>query len=310
VTVASVIARQSLSALVRERTVLLIAGIFVAMVLVAAWMGWSTTATVNGIYKGAVVYLKSAGQPVPPNPLGDTTALAVLRNLTVYVSLIGTFAAIVTGQRLIEADRRAGVLPLIAARPATRMTYVSGKMQALALATFALVGGAALIAGLTLLLLPGINVSGAEWLRLGAFFALSWVYVTVFGMVALGAAARIPATAGGLLAATILWLAITFVLPALTGNVNPTAAINPISALVAAPDTPVFTAFGTILGPVSLSESYEYLAAHLMGYLPVGLSPRGVVPPILSVLAAFAAALVFAVRSGLSLDPNAGGPDA
>ncbi|MGB5557428.1 MAG: hypothetical protein WBN04_05390 [Paracoccaceae bacterium] len=309
-TATSLVAAQSLAALVRERTVLLIAGIFTAMVLISAWMGWSTTSTVNGIYADAVIYLQSIGQPVPPNPLGDASALSVMRNLTVYVSLIGTFAAIVTGQRLIEADRRAGVLPLIAARPPARMTYVAGKMQALALATAALVALAALISILTLLLLPGVTVAGVEWARLGAFFGLSWLYVTFFGMVALGAAARISATAGGLLAATILWLAITFVLPALTGNVNPTAAINPISALVAAPDTPVFTALGNILGPLSLSEAYEYLAADLMGYLPVGLLPRGVVPPLASLIVAFGAALIFAVRSGLSLDPNAGGPDA
>ncbi len=309
-TPASIVAAQSLAALLRERTVLLIAGIFTAMVLVSAWMGWSATATVNGIYADAVIYLQSIGQPVPANPLGQTSALGVLRNLTVYVSLIGTFAAIVTGQRLIEADRRAGVLPLIAARPPARMTYVAGKMQALALATAALVTLAAVISGLTLVLLPAIAVTAGEWLRLGGFFLLSWVYVTLFGMVALGAAARIPATAGGLLAATILWLAVTFVLPALTGNVNPTAAINPISALVATPETPVFTILGTVLGPVSLSEAYAYLAAGLMGYLPVGLVPRGVVPPFLSLIVLFAAALVFALRSGLALDPNAGGPDA
>jgi ABC-type transport system involved in multi-copper enzyme maturation permease subunit len=306
----SLVAAQSLAALVRERTVLLIAGIFTAMVMVSAGMGWSTTATVNGIYADAVVYLQSIGQPVPQNPLGDTSALSVMRNLTVYVSLIGTFAAIVTGQRLIEADRRAGVLPLIAARPIARMTYVTGKMQALALATAALMALAAGISSLTLILLPGLSVTAGEWIRLGGFFGLSWVYITLFGMVALGAAARIPATAGGLLAATILWLAITFVLPALTGNVNPTAAINPISALVASPDTPVFAALGNVLGPFSLSEAYEYLSADLMGYLPAGLLPRGVVPPLASLIVAFGAALVFAVRSGLSLDSNVGGPDA
>jgi ABC-type transport system involved in multi-copper enzyme maturation permease subunit len=304
------IASQSIAGLARERTVLLIAGLFAAMVLVSAWLGWSATSTVNGIYDDAVLFLRSQGQPIPANPLGDVSALSVLRNLTVYISLIGAFAAIVIGQRLIEADRSAGVLPLIASRAPTRLRYIAGKIGALVLATFGLIAIAAIIAVVTLLLLPGVSASGADWLRLLAFFAASWLYVSFYGLVAIGAAARISSVAGGLLAATILWLVMTFVLPALTGNVNPTAAINPISALAAAPHTPVFDTLGFWLGPVSLSQGYDYLAADLMGYLPKNLLPRAAVPPPISLVFATFAALIFAVRSGLSLDPNAGGPDA
>lgn len=307
---ARIICTQSLATLVRERTVLLVIAMFSLMVLVSAWLGWSATHTVNTIYSDAAAYLTSVGEPVPPNPVSLGSPLAVLRNVTVYVGLIGTFAAIVIGQRLIEGDRRAGVLPLIGARPLSRASFARGKIAALCLSTTAMMIIAAMVSALTLAVLPGAHVTGAEWGRLAAFFLLAWGYMTLFGLVALGAAARISTMAGGLLAATVLWLAVTFVLPAITGNVNPTAAINPISGLAVAPDTPLFTQLGFWLGPISLSEHFNYLSAGLMGYRPDALAPRGLVAPLACLVAGFIAAGGFAVVSCLTLDPNAGGPDA
>ena len=155
----------------------------------------------------------------------------------------------------------------------------------------------------TFAILPAVHIGPGEALRLAGFFGLAWGYMLIFGLVALGATARLTATAGGLLAATVLWLAVTFVLPALTGNINPTAAINPVSALAAAPDTPVFALLGNLLGPVSLAESFKYLSAELMGYLPGGVVPRGAVPPLVSLVLALGLAAGFALAGCLALDP-------
>lgn len=307
---ARTLAAQALAGLTRERTVALVAALFAGLVLISAWLGWAATGTVNAIYADAATWLKSAGQPVPPNPVTEGSPLALLRNLSVYVSLIGAFSAIVIGNRLIEVDRRAGVLPLIAARPLDRLSFAIGKIAALAGATLALVAVAGLVSATTLTVLPAIHVTSGEWLRLAAFFTLGWAYMLTFGLLALAATARFAAPAAGLLAATVAWLAVTFVLPALTGNVTPTAAINPVSALAAAPDTGLFHAFGEIFGPLSLAESFKFLAADLLGYLPVGIVPRGVVPPLVDLAAALGLAAALALASGLFLDPTRGGPDA
>ena len=119
--------RQAVATLIRERTVALVAALFAVLVLVSAYLGWSATATVNAIYADAAAYLATTNQPVPPNPVTEGSPLALLRNLSIYVSLIGAFAAIVIGQGLVEADRRAGVLPLIGARPLGRLDYALGK---------------------------------------------------------------------------------------------------------------------------------------------------------------------------------------
>ncbi len=304
------IAAQAMTGLMRERTVMLVAVMFVALVFVSAYLGWAATTTVNAIYADASAYLASVGQPVPPNPVTEGSPLAILRNLSVYVSLIGAFAAVLTGTRLIEADRTAGTLPLMAARPLERVTYARGKVEALGRATAAIILVAAIVSALTLVVMPQVRVGAADWVHFVGFFALSWAYVMVFGLVALGAAARFSAPAAGLLGATVVWLAVTFVLPAITGNVTPTAAINPVSALAAAPDTAAFQLLGDLFGPLSLSESYKFISADLLGYLPDGIQPRGLIPPLVDLLLALGISGGIALAGCLALDPNQGGPDA
>lgn len=301
------IARQALTGLARDRGVALLAVIFAVMVAVSAFLGWSATQTVNAIYAQAVQWLTTQGAPVPPNPLHEMPPLASLRNLPVYISFLGAFAAIVIGQALVETDRRAGVLPLIGTRAVNSTTVATGRMLALTLATGALMAAAGLVSVLALLTLP-IAMTLNDWIALGTALALGWLYMTTFGLLSLGLAARLPGTAAGLLAATVIWLAITFVLPALTGNVNPTAAINPVSALASVPDTALFHALSRPLGPVSLSEAFGWLEARTMGYLPDGLAPRAPLP-LLSLGLAFAGSAAFAFHANTTLDPN-GGPDA
>ncbi len=231
------LARQSLAGLMRDRSVLILVAFFAAMVMVTAWLGWSATNTVDAIYADAAQYLTGAGQPVPSNPVSQSAPLAVLRNLGVYISLIGTFGAIVIGQLLIEADRRAGTLPLLGTRPFARRDYALGKMRALGVATGAMMAVAGLISVATLFTIPSLVVRSADLARLGLFLILGWAYITTFGLVALGAAARMPATASGLISASVVWLVVTFVLPELTANIHPTASINPVSTLAATPDS-------------------------------------------------------------------------
>ena len=301
---------QGLQGLVRERTVAVMAALFVALVLISAWLGWSATVTVNAVYADAARFLAANGQPVPPNPVGETTPLALLRNLTIYVSLIGALSATVVGFRLVASDRRAGVLPLIGSRPLDVWTYATSRLLGLALAMAALVALAAAVSVATFLILPGLQVTAADWLRLALFFVLAWGFVMIFGLVALGATAAAQTEAAGLLIPVSLWLAVSFVLPALTGNIHPTAAINPVSALAAAPDTALFHALGSLFGPLSFAESFKFVAADLLRFLPEGVTPRGLMPPLPGLLLALAAAFAFALRGLSRLDLTKGDFDA
>ena len=278
------IASQSARFVLRERTVALLAALFVALVLISAWLGWSATSTVDRIYIDAAAFLKATGQPVPSNPVLDISPLSLMRNMSVYVALIGALSAIVIGNRLVSIDLKAGVLPLIGIRPLHRSAYADGKIAALLGLVLGLIAVAALMAVTTLLLLPALRLTSAQWLQLAGFMAISALYMACFGLIGLASAAWAKSETVGLLLPVTLWLTASFILPQLTANLNPTAAINPISALAAAPDTGFFQLSGALLGPLSVADAYKFASANLLDYLPQGLSSPSVISPVASLI--------------------------
>ncbi len=288
------IARQSARFALREKTVALLAALFVALVLISAWLGWRATATVDSIYADAAAFLQKSGQPVPQNPVLDISPLSLMRNMSVYVALIGALSAIVIGNRLVGLDRKAGVLPLIGIRPLTRSTYAKGKIVALGglILLLALISG--IIAVVTFLLLPAVVPNAAQWVQLAGFMGVSALYMAIFGLVGLGTGAAARSETVGLLVPVTLWLTLTFIFPQLTANLNPTAAINPISALAPLPDTPFFHAAGQVLGPLSLADAYKFASASLLDYLPQGIVSPSFIPPIAELVLATLLAGAFA----------------
>ena len=294
---AGLIAGQSVRLALRDRTVVLMMAMFALMVLLSAWLGWQATTTVDRIYTDAAAFLASAGKEVPDNPVLDRSPLTLMRNLSVYVTLLGALSAIVIGNQLVASDRAAGVMPLIGSRLSGRFGYANGKVTALAGLVAGLVGGAALVSAATLAVLPAIVVTHAQWLHLAEFFALSAIYMMIFGLIALWSAAIAPAQSVGLLIPVALWLTITFILPALTLNLTPTAVLNPISALATPPASGFFRGTGWLLGPLSLTEIYGATAAGLLDFRPVNWVARSMLPAALSLGLWLALCLTLALRA-------------
>ncbi len=299
---ARLIANQSIRFVLRERTVALLAAMFVVLVLISAWLGWQATATVNRIYLDAAAFLQASGQPVPTNPVLDISPLSLMRNMSVYVSLIGVLAAIVIGNRLITLDRKAGVLPLIGSRPLNATAYARGKIGALALLILGLSVIAGLVSVLTFAALPAISVTAAQWLQLAGFFGLSALYMMIFGLIGLAAGGMARSESVGLLVPVTIWLTLTFILPQRTGNLNPTAAINPIAALAAPPDTAFFGAMGQVLGSVSLADAYKFGAANLLDLMPAGIASPAIIPPVAVLVLALIAAIAVTWRALTALN--------
>ena len=291
------IASQSARFVLREKTVALLAALFVTLVLISAWLGWQATATVDRIYIDAAAFLQKSGQPVPSNPVLDISPLSLMRNMSVYVALIGALSAIVIGNRLVGLDRKAGVLPLIGTRPFSRATYAKGKIAALGglILLLALIAG--VIAAVTFLLLPAVVPNAAQWAQLAGFIGVSALYMAIFGLVGLGTGAAARSETVGLLVPVTLWLTLTFIFPQLTANLNPTAAINPISALAPLPDTPFFHAAAQVLGPFSLADAYKFASADLLDYLPQGIASPAFLSPLADLLLATLLAAAFAWRA-------------
>lgn len=270
-----VVALNTLRVALRDRTVLWLALLFLAMVVLSAYLGWSATNTVNHIYAQALPMLRATGLPVPPNPLADMPPLAMLRNMTTYISLLGALVAIVMGFQIIAEDLRSGVFPLIASRPVHRAAYAGGKMLALLVSIAGLLGIAAAGTAITVVLMPGNPMSPADWFSLLKFYSVSWLFLSAFGLMAMGSAAWSRSESVALLVPVTAWLVLTFVFPQLSANINPMAALNPIKAMVAPPVSAFFDFTGPVLAPFSLVGAYRDVAATLLGFAPADPSSLG-----------------------------------
>lgn len=300
------IAQHALLSSARERTVALLALLFLVLVVVSAYLGWSATTTVNSIYLRSVEFMSAQGQTIPSNPVLDTSPLALLRNMATYVSLIGSLAAIVVGYQLIAGDRKAGTIPLLGTRPIARVDYGLGKSAALIVAIAGLIAFAALINTATFLLLPEFRLDAAGWFKLAGFYATSGLYMLAFGFVGLASGARAKSETVGLLVPVSVWLILTFVLPQITSNINPVAALNPVSALLAPPASAFFHVTGWALGPFSLAETYRVLSAQLLDFLPPAYLERSAIPPLASLILVAVAAGTMATVSVARMDMSKG----
>jgi ABC-type transport system involved in multi-copper enzyme maturation permease subunit len=267
----------------RDNTVLLLTALFLAMVLLSAWLGWSATQTINAVYAAAVKAMTVKGVVIPPNPVSEGSALSLLRNMSIYVALLGSLAALVFGYLAIAADRKSGIIPLVATRPLTRNAFAGGKILAILAAICGLTLFAAIVNVLTLLILPGLTLAPDTWTRLIAFYGVSALYMSAFAMLAALCAIWFQSESMALLAPVAIWLVLTFVLPQVTANISPMAALNPLSATAALPSGPFFTATDAVLGPLSLAEAYRSLSAELLQLSPDNL-PRRSIPSSLATM--------------------------
>jgi ABC-type transport system involved in multi-copper enzyme maturation permease subunit len=301
---------QSLATVARERTVALLAALFLVLVLIAAYLGWSATSTVNAIYLRSVEYMTAQGQTIPSNPVLDTSPLALLRNMATYVSLIGALAAIVVGHQLIASDRKAGTLPLLGTRPLRGIDLGLSKAVALIAAIAALVAFAAVINTATFLVMPEFQLDAAGWIKLAAFYGTSGLYLLAFGFLGMWFGAAAKSETVGLLIPVTVWLTLTFVLPQITSNINPVAALNPVSALADAPASAFFQITGWALGPFSLAEAYRVLSAQLLDFVPPTYVDRAAIPAAVSLLIAAVAFGALATRAVARMDMTKGDYDA
>jgi len=252
----------------RDNTVVLLTLLFFIMVLVSAYLGWSATDTVNAIYAKTIPVLLAQGKPIQPNPVGDTPVLSLFRNMVTYVGLLGALAALVLGHQTVAADRKAGVMPLLFSRPVSRNGIALGKIAAIILSVATALAAAGLVNALTMLVLPGLNLTGSVWLGLFMFYGVSGLYMVAFGLLGAVCAAAFGTESMALLVPITIWLALTFIVPQITANIGPMAALNPQSGNLVAPTGTFFDITSAVLEPVSIAESYRYLASSILEITP------------------------------------------
>ena len=261
-----VIVRNEWRALLREKTFLLLLGIFLTMTFFSVYIGWSTRSTTNAIYHASVAYLATQSVTnVIPNPLDGVSPLLVFDNMLIYILLIGALLAVVIGHRSFIRERASGVLPLTFVRPVSKVRYAFAKLLGIFLALAGVVFATYIVSALSALLIPALHLSGSEFLYLLGFYIVSFLYLGIFAALGLLFAITSRNESTALFIPILLWVAVVFIVPELTTGQNPVALLNPITLANAFPDQGnFFSLMRTIFGPISIGQFYTRSALDLL----------------------------------------------
>jgi ABC-type transport system involved in multi-copper enzyme maturation permease subunit len=115
------------------------------MSLASTYIGWSAQHAVTSIYSASAMQLQSEGSPVPPSPFADLPHLFLLKNMIIYVVLIGALLAINIGHSAGMRERKAGVVKILFSRPVQKRDFIIGKILGISLVLMAIMILAAIV---------------------------------------------------------------------------------------------------------------------------------------------------------------------
>lgn len=274
----SIVAANERRHLTRETTLRLALGIFVVMAVASSYISWSSQHIIEVMYREALTLLPPDG-PVPPFPLDTSSALTILRNMIVYVVLIGSLLAIIIGNVIGTRDKRARTLRVLFARPITKRDFFLGKVAASSQALAVITLFAFATSAVSLLLVT--RTFTLSWLAaMLAFYGAAYLFMSGFGLLALGVGLREQRSAQALLKPIVVWIIVIFALPELGSALYPTSSLNPVLPPTDVLQSPALTLVHNLVYPFSISEQFKGLTASLIGIAPpadavgaIGYSP-------------------------------------
>jgi ABC-type transport system involved in multi-copper enzyme maturation permease subunit len=262
------IARHEIQSLFRERTFILLLAVFAAMTLASAYIGWSSQHTIDQVYTAAAEQIRQSGKVAPSSPFADYPHLALLKNMIIYVILIGGLLAISTGYAAGMRERKAGVLKLLFSRPVSREDFLLGKLLGISFVLAAVMFLAAIISAVSSAVLVRLNAQ--DMIHLFSFYGFSWVYLLGFAFIGFGSALVKEDEVMALLIPIIFWVTITFVLPELTSALYPTGSLNPTLPQTDILQSPQLQTMHNAVYPFSISEHYKEAAATILNINAIG----------------------------------------
>lgn len=257
------IARHEIQSLFREKTFLLLLAVFAAMTIASAFIGWSSQNTINQVYNVAAEQMRQSGQVVPPSPFSEYPHLTLVKNMIIYINLIGGLLAITAGYAAGMRERKAGVMKLLFSRPITKGSFLFGKLLGIAIVLGTVMAFAAVISTISSAVLVNLNVQ--DIINLFGFYGFSFVYLLGFALLGFSFALVKEHEVVALLIPIIFWIAITFVLPEMTSALYPTASLNPTLPQTDILQNPTLQTMHNAVYPFSISEHYKETAATILG---------------------------------------------
>ena len=260
-----IVAKNEFKTLFKENTFTVLLIIFILMTIFSTYIGWSAKNTIINVYQETVKELSSKGiKEIPPNPFIGIPDLSILKNMIVYVFLIGSLLALVIGNNAFIRDRRSGVLRIIFSKFISKQSYIFGKIVGIFETLLLVVFISFLVSLFSTVLISGHFLTTIEILKLSGFYAISLVYLLIFSMVGLYFAIDSDGESIALLIPVIIWVLLTFVMPQITSSLAPTALLNPNNIQVATSHSNFFHILQMIIRPFSISESYKQISNILL----------------------------------------------
>jgi ABC-type transport system involved in multi-copper enzyme maturation permease subunit len=260
-----IVAKNEFKTLFKEKTFIILLIIFILMTIFSTYIGWSAKNTIINVYLETVKELSLKGiKEIPPNPFTGIPDLSILKNMIVYVFLIGSLLALVIGNNAFIRDRRSGVLRIIFSKFISKQTYIFGKIVGIFETLLFVIFISFLLSLFSTVLISGHFLTPIEILKLSEFYAISLVYLFIFSMVGLYFAIDSDGESIALLIPVIIWVIITFVIPQITSSLVPTALLNPTNIQAVAPHSNFFHILQIVIRPFSISESYKEISGILL----------------------------------------------
>lgn len=281
--------RHEVKAARRERLPQLILIVFLFMVAAASFIGWLTHETVTSVYNEAL----RQGATTQPNPFLQMPQLDPVKNVVIYMALIGALFAVLIGVRGGLRDRKSRVLDLVFSRPVDKRAYVLARFVGMAIWLGVIVIIAGILTWLSLWTLQGHALSTTNVGRLCTFFVLSWVFLLPFTALSMMSGMRAKGETTALLLPILAWVLVTFVVPQFGTAEEPISFLNPVPAQPAATGA-FFEINRQVLQPISFTDHYKELSAASLQFTDDHDTSRQILEFALVVGAAVVSLVVFA----------------
>ncbi len=256
------VAKNEIQHLLRERTFFLILIVFILISLASTYIGWASQHTVETVYQESAITLQSLGKTVPPSPFSNLPPLEIVKNMIIYIVLIGSLLAITIGHSIGTKDQKAGVVRILLSKPLTKKEFLIGKALSLGLILLAILTVSLTISAVSVAILSHMSV--VLLMQLIGFYAISFFYMLGFGFMGLGFGLMKRSSAVALLSPIIIWVIITFALPEMSSALYPTGSLNPVLPQTDVLNSPVLSTIHNIFYPFSISEHYRVFASGLL----------------------------------------------
>lgn len=248
--------RHEIKAARRERLPQLILIVFLFMVAAASFIGWLTHENIMSVYNEAV----RQGATTQPNPFLQIPQLNPVKNVVIYIALIGALFAVLIGVRSSVRDRKSRVLDLVFSRPISKRQYVLARFTGMAIWLGVITGIAGILTWLSLWIVQGMVPSLAHIGQLIGFFLLSWLFLLPFMALGMMSGMRAKGETTALLVPILVWVLVTFVVPQFGTAEEPISFLNPVPAQPASQGA-FFQMNRQLLQPLSFTDHYKELSA-------------------------------------------------